>query len=54
MDYLIERQPDAVSAIGSSHIEPGIGKYRLPVVALSGRVHRAFSFQLFSFRMNLS
>ena len=24
MDYLIERQPDAVSAIGSSHIEPGI------------------------------
>jgi predicted dehydrogenase len=24
MDYLIERQPDAVSAIGSSHIEEGI------------------------------
>jgi predicted dehydrogenase len=24
MDYLIERQPDAVSAIGSSHIEKGI------------------------------
>lgn len=24
MDYLIERQPDAVSAIGSCHIEPGI------------------------------
>ena len=24
MDYLIDRQPDAVSAIGSSHIEPGI------------------------------
>lgn len=24
MDYLIQRQPDAVSAIGSSHIEPGI------------------------------
>ena len=24
MDYLIERQPDAVSAVGSCHIEPGI------------------------------
>jgi predicted dehydrogenase len=24
MDYLIDRQPDAVSAIGSCHIEPGI------------------------------
>ena len=24
MDYLIERQPDMVSAIGSCHIEPGI------------------------------
>jgi len=24
MDYLIDRQPDAVTAIGSSHIEPGI------------------------------
>src|SRR5438552_14943813 len=24
MDYLLERQPDAVSAVGSCHIEPGI------------------------------
>jgi predicted dehydrogenase len=24
MDYLIERQPDAVSAVGSCHIEPGV------------------------------
>jgi hypothetical protein len=29
MDYLIERQPQAISALGSSHIERGIETSRI-------------------------
>src|SRR6267142_5449846 len=44
MDYLIERQPDAVSAIGSSHIEPGIENIAYLLLMFPGQFIAHFHF----------
>jgi len=46
MDFLIDRQPQAISALGSSHIERGVENIAYLVMLFPDEIHRALSFQL--------